>query len=428
MSLTLSPSQQRCLDAALTGHSIFITGGAGTGKSAMLHHLIIQLKARYPGSPKAVAVLAPTGVAALAVGGQTLHSWAGLKPLSEKEAAKHHCAKKPWLAVRVMVVDEISMVPGWLLDLLDRGGRMHRNPVLPFGGIQMIFCGDFLQLAPVDGKLCFHSAAWKSLAPQRFELSFAFRQGNDLAFAAMLSEIRIGEPSDTTLTALAQHRPREDNDIMPTKLYSTHRDVDTENAQRLEQLPGAPYSFLARDSGLQKILAKANSWSNAPTHLHLKVGAQVVLLKNLALSRGLVNGSRGVVTGFTASCEPVVRFAHETLPMKLETWTKTNEHGVEEASRVQYPLALAWALTIHKSQGMTLDCVHVDLRNDWTAPGMAYVALSRCRSLEGLSILGFTKGKIKANADALAFYQLDRPLESQTKRAKHLEEDAREDE
>jgi ATP-dependent DNA helicase PIF1 len=418
---TLSSEQERCVEAALAGLPIFVTGGAGTGKSATLEHLIARLKARYSGNPKAVAVVAPTGVAALNVKGQTLHSWGRFGQLTKEGAATHRLAREPWLSLRVMVIDEISMVADWLLDLLDRGGRMYHNRNLPFGGIQMIFCGDFLQLAPIEGRLCFHAASWKALNPRIMELSFAFRQGTDAVFAKMLAEIRLGTPCSETLAALCQVQSRVEDEgaIEATHLYARRANVDEENAKRLDALPGISSMFQAQDSGQSTAFQKADSWTNAPAKLVLKVNAQVVLLKNLDVTRGLVNGSRGVVVGF-AGMQPVVRFAcGETRALQMETWTKKDDHDREVARRTQYPLALAWALTIHKSQGMSMDAVHIDLSSGWSTPGMAYVALSRCRTLAGLSVRGLTAEKITASADALEFYY---PPSRPMKRAKHVPE------
>jgi ATP-dependent DNA helicase PIF1 len=405
----LSPEQRQAVSAAVVdGKSVLVTGGAGTGKSATLKEIIVGLQRRFGGRPGAVAVVAPTGVAAVNVGGTTIHSWAKLKLLDKARAAKMLGGDpRPWRSAKVMIIDEISMVADWLFELLDRLGRKHCNAELPFGGIQLVLCGDFLQLAPIDGKYCFESPAWNALDLQRFELSYAFRQGMDAEFARMLGEVHVGRASAQTLATLQQQRVvvmQEQADIVATQLYAVNRDVDAENSARLKLLPGPCITYTAQDSGVNAAFKKPEAWTNAPTKLELKQGAQVVLLKNLDVPGGLVNGSRGLVVGFANG--PVVRFVcGKTVTLKRETWTKKDDQDRDVATRKQFPLALAWALTIHKSQGMSLDRVRVNLDCNFAPCGLAYVALSRCRTLAGLTVSGLTGDKIKADPRALAFQQ-----------------------
>jgi ATP-dependent DNA helicase PIF1 len=407
----LSPEQQAAVEAAARGHSLFLTGGAGTGKSFTLQQIIAAAKRTYAHRPGAVAVVAPTGVAAVQVEGTTIHSW------------RH---------VQVLIIDEISMVPDWLLDLLDRMGRETpssssngKSKSKPFGGIQVILCGDFLQLPPVAGAFCFKSNAWKqTIAPQHcFELGYAYRQGADVEFASLLSEIRLGKRNDALLDALRQSSSssssstKSNNGIQPTRLYSKKMDVHAENMTHLNQLPAEPQVFAARDVGPEWAFdpktKKASTWTNAAARLTLKVDAQVVLLKNLDVGAGLVNGARGVVTGFSTHSAyseagiPVVRFACGiTMPVSYAKWTlaKADHPNEVVATRFQVPLDLAWAITIHKSQGMSLDLVETDLSECFDF-GMAYVALSRYRTLKGLTIKGLSGASIKAHAEAVKFHE-----------------------
>jgi ATP-dependent DNA helicase PIF1 len=220
----LSAEQGRAVSAALEGRSIWLTGGAGTGKSATLMAIIAGLQQRFGGMPGAVAVVAPTGVAALNVGGTTINSWAKLKLLDkEKAATLEKGDPRPLRQAQVIVIDEISMVADWLLEVMDRLGRQYCDEDQPFGGIQML-CGDFLQLAPVKGDYCFQSPAWRALSPQRFELAYAFRQGTDVVFARMLGEIRVGNLTAGTLAALRAGRAQDD--MKPTLLYAINKSVD----------------------------------------------------------------------------------------------------------------------------------------------------------------------------------------------------------
>ncbi len=418
----LSHEQQAPIAAALDGHSLLLTGGAGTGKSATLHALIKALRAKYAGRPGAVAVVAPTGVAALNVGGTTIHAWAKWAPMTREQATSKSFTPVPWRAVQVLVVDEVSMVSDWQLELMDRLGRAFRDKSKPFGGIQLVLCGDFLQLAPVEGALCFKSPVWAAARLQRFELTYAFRQGADGCFAAMLAEVRTGQPSDDTLAALQSGGAGDllHDNIEPTLLYTTNAKVDDENRTRLSQLASVAKRFVAQDSGEKNALKYASAWTNAPDTLDLKLDAQVVLLRNLDIAGGLVNGSRGVVVGFAGTDEPVVRFAcGATMTITRVTWTKKNDMERTVATRVQLPLALAWALTVHKAQGMSLDRVRVDLSGNFAPAGMAYVALSRCRTLAGLCVTGLTRGKICVDAGALAFYAAEGQVEQKRRKVMH---------
>jgi ATP-dependent DNA helicase PIF1 len=443
----LSPEQQSALDAAARGHSIFLTGGAGTGKSFTLKQIIAASRQKYANRPGAVAVVAPTGAAAIQVEGTTIHNWCGMQLIDKLGAERLKTWKhEAWRQVYVLVIDEVSMVADWMLDLLNRMGKETRSSSKPFGGIQVILCGDFLQLPPIVGSFCFHSNAWKeTITPDHcFELSYPYRQGADASFASMLSQVRLGKRDDALLEALRQppslQDPHDDDHtkiknttttthgIEPTRLYSKRIDVNSENMDKLNQLPTVAHLFVARDSGPEWAFEpkKAATWTNAAARLTLKVDAQVVLLKNLDIEAGLVNGARGVVTGFSPHSEPVVRFVSgATLTIHPAKWTlsKPDTPNLVQATRLQLPIDLAWALTIHKSQGMSLDLVETDLSECFDFGGMAYVALSRCRTLNGLRIKGLGPTSIKAHPEAIKFHeairlQTEQNKERPTKRCK----------
>lgn len=360
-----------------------------------------------------MAVVAPTGAAALQVGGTTIHSYFNLRTVNKQTAPTLQTwNRKAWFPLQVLILDEVSMVADWMLDLLDRMGRESRKQMeKPFGGVQVILCGDFLQLPPIGSQYCFKSKAWQALMLRTIELQFAYRQGSDQEFASLLLQVRMGNNSQALQDSLTHHRPTLDTTslgIEPTRLYCKRASVEQENMQKLNQLPGDTLSFSAQDNGPSWALDsnKISTWSNAPTHLSLKINAQVVLLKNLDIPGGLVNGSRGVVVGFSYSNEPVVRFLNgTTLTIERAKWTlahKDDPHHIL-ATRLQFPLDLAWAITIHKSQGMSLDCVYADL-TDCFQDGMAYVALSRCKTLQGLRVVGLSRETIRASQEAIAFY------------------------
>ncbi len=432
----LSAEQQAPVNAALNGKSIFLTGDAGTGKSFTLRQIIGEMHKKFSNRPGAVAVVAPTGAAAIQVEGTTIHRWAGIGIVTQEQAPKLAIWKRePWKKLHVLIIDEISMVADWMLNLLDRIGREARPDQrhLPFGGVQLILCGDFMQLSPIKGSYAFKSNAWAAAITRAncYELTYAYRHGNDHDFASMLAQVRLGKVDSSTLNALAAARkPALNQDIQPTRLYCKNEDVDAENMFHLNKLPEEATIYQARDHGPKHALDNVSSWSNAVTTLSLKTGAQVVLLKNINIQNGLVNGSRGVIVGFSDESKPVVRFAGDAglaIPIDLAKWTltKPDDPHIVIATRSQYPLALAWAITTHKAQGMSLDVVDVDLTKCF-AYGMAYVALSRCRTLQGLSVKGLTASSIMTNKEALAFHmsirretqtQVDQPSTSGTEEA-----------
>lgn len=404
----LSAEQERVLEVALSGANVFFTGSAGTGKSFTLRAVISALRHKH--GAEYVHVTASTGIAATHINGTTLHSFsaAGLGrdtvDVVCKKMVKNPGARKRWREAKVLVVDEISMIASGFFELLDKIGQKQRRSEQPFGGIQLVLCGDFLQLPAVKGgdTFLFDSPAWKRAITTTIQLKTVFRQREAL-FIALLQSVRLGKVTDE-VDALLRSRVVDftaTGDIQPTKLYSHRADVDEENARRLAELPGQSISFPAKDSGPNADTA-AKSFI-APTSLALKMGAQVILIQNIDPPH-LVNGSRGVVVGFDVrSHNPLVRFCNSTHEIKPNVWeAKRGDELV--VKREQIPLILGWALSIHKSQGMTLDLLETDISKCWDC-GQAYVALSRATSLGGLWLLGYSRQCIKADPRVIAYYE-----------------------
>ncbi|CEP61666.1 DNA helicase PIF1 LALA0_S03e08064g [Lachancea lanzarotensis] len=524
--LVLSEEQEYVIELAKKGHNLFYTGSAGTGKSVLLRVLIKTLRRKY--GNENVAVTASTGLAACNIGGITVHSFAGIglgqgdkKALLKKvKRSKKHCAR--WSEIHALVIDEVSMIDGDLLDNLDFIAKSLRKSWAPFGGIQIILSGDFFQLPPVNKnnnsatKFAFHAGAWKEAIESTIMLQKVFRQQGDAEFVRMLNEMRMGNISTETEADFKKlSRSLPEDDIIPAELYSTRNEVDRANMSRLNSLPGRCHTYNAIDGGIMKDeLQKQKLLSNflAPKELKLKIGAQVMMIKNM--DETLVNGSLGKIIDFidqttymfydtvkknpeieTSRLEsmiegkipvndnsdeddnnqkvirrksdkdsfcrvgsqlphdkldesifdflmtdtdnltvsqkrnierkkelleaikessggrklPFVRFltpdgSSRLVLVQPEDWAVEDEHQKPLVSRIQLPLMLAWALSIHKSQGQTLPKVKVDLRRIFEK-GQAYVALSRATCREGLQVLNFNKSKVQAHESVIEFYR-----------------------
>ncbi|XP_067892471.1 ATP-dependent DNA helicase PIF1 [Heterodontus francisci] len=405
----LTKEQSHVLGMILKGKNIFFTGSAGTGKSFLLKRIVGALP------PKSTYTTASTGVAACHIGGTTLHSFAGIgsgkAPLQQcVELAQRSGILRHWQSCKHLIIDEISMVEGEFFDKLEAVARIVRKCNEPFGGIQLIVCGDFLQLPPVTQnkekyKFCFQAKSWQKCIHVNMELTDVRRQ-TDKKFIAMLQAIRLGRcPEEVAVQLINTANQKIDQDgILATRLCTHKDDVELTNKQRLQQLTGELHTYEAVDSD-PMFVQILNTQCPVGQTLQLKKGAQVMLTKNLDVERGMVNGARGVVIGFEPGNKPLprVRFlCGVTETIKPERWM-VKALGGTYLTRHQLPLKLAWAISIHKSQGMSLDCVEISLSRVFES-GQAYVALSRARSLEGLRVMDFDRKVVHANTDVLRFY------------------------
>lgn len=405
----LTPGQYSCLLDIMEKRNVLITGPAGTGKSFLLKFLKEKLGAR-------LRVVATTGVAAVNVGGSTLHSWAGIG-LGEGTAAELASAilENPRATARIrktatLAVDEVSMLDADLFCRLDEAFRIVRRKSTPFGGIQMVFFGDFLQLPPVAGQrgtaqFAFQSPSWEASKIAVHQLTDVVRQ-KDAIFVETLSRVRMGLVDSLVRQVLSSRIGAEDPNpkIEPVVLECRNVDVDAFNRARLDALPGVETSIPAVDSGEPRFVSSLDKSCLAPADLRLKVGAQVMLLKNLDVEGGLVNGSVGIVQSIGESAVRVDFGDAGTCEVQPARWSLCDGDGNVLSTRDQLPLRLAYAITIHKSQGCTLTKAKVNLRSAF-AYGQSYVALSRVRDLSGLYIEDIRWESIMASPDALAFYR-----------------------
>jgi ATP-dependent DNA helicase PIF1 len=405
----LTEEQESVCAAALRGESLFFTGNAGTGKTTTMKELIERLTQR--GSGK-VFVTASTGAAAVLCKGTTLHSFAGIG-LGKEDARKlimklSKAARKRWGQASTLVIDEISMIDGTLLDKIDAVGRAARGSSRPFGGVQVIVSGDFMQLPPVKvSRFAFEADVWSTaFGANQFCLTRVFRQ-SDQSFVSLLNELRVGRASPATCATLQATAARglgAVDGIEPTKLFARNVQVDAINKQRLLELRGATTTLRAIDEGDVRRIEQCSY----PAELHLRIGAQIMLLKNIDVEKKLINGSRGKVLAIQRKDGVIDSIKCSFLD--AEEWNvKRDDATVEEAgkvlaSRSQFPLRLAWALSIHKSQGQTINLLDCDLQGCFE-DGQAYTALSRAKDLEHLVVRNFSPGVVRASSKCLAFDQ-----------------------
>ena len=406
----------RILDA---GASVFLTGAPGAGKTYVLNEFVKQARAR----GASVAVTASTGIAATHLNGQTIHSWSGV---GVAEAMTDSLLKqiktrrgKRIRATDILVIDEISMMHAWLFDMVDQACRAVRRNPEPFGGLQVVMSGDLFQLPPVahvkrDRELVVpppemvamheryeragrnpegfvtESLVWPELNPVVCYLTEQHRQDSG-QLLDVLTDIRRGVVSDADRAALDARigvEPAEDD--VAVYLFPNNRQTDELNDRKLAQIDSREHVYEAQASGPVHLIKRLKSTMLAPELLTLKVGAAVMALRN-DTNQQYVNGSLGTVVDFVANRDgdeyPMVRFDNgHIVIMQPAAWEMMDGETVL-ASVKQVPLRCAWAITIHKSQGMTLDRARMDLRRTF-APGMGYVALSRIESMDGLYLDG----------------------------------------
>ena len=428
----LDIKQMNVLDKFKLGENIFVSGPAGTGKS----HLIKILKMYSILLSKKMQVTAMTGCASqlLKMDSKTIHSWAGIGIYNNTFESIYismckRGRKKIWGEIDILVCDEVSMMSKKLFELLDYIGKRVRRNNKPFGGIQLIFSGDFYQLPPIcgensdpeDGKFCFESLLWKDTFPETTNLTKIYRQ-DDRKFTTILNQIRIGEPSRAAINILRKRMiPCKLKDIKPTMVLPRRNVVDRINQREHSKLPiekSKKYKPTILEESdklttpLEKILEKKDIsekqyqkelkyhkklWASLNS-IEIRVGDQVMCTHNI--NEQLVNGTRGVVIDIQEN--PIVKLVDGTVTEIVPyVWTHERIPGL---SFKLMPLMYAWALTIHKCQGTTLDLCIIDVGSGIFEYGQTYVALSRVKSLNGLYITSLNPSKIKVNPKVKAFY------------------------
>lgn len=413
----LSDDQQRCYDAVAQGKNLFITARAGAGKSFLINYIIENIK-------KQVLLCASTGISATLIGGRTLHSQFLINPdQNPMESAMSILASEKRLRKilysKILIIDEISMVSDKLLNCVDKILQIVRSNKKPFGGLQVIFCGDFLQLPPVfkdtncDGTYCIYSDAWQNANIENFLLTTNHRQDSDTKFYDLLTKIRYNMADNEVVSIL---KGREKNpDEKAIRLYSTNNEAAIYNNKMFSKLDKSTTHkydmYISGDSGVVNNFLKNSLFEE---HLELRLNARVMLLINKEVGKKyFCNGSLGTVVGFKKD-KPIVCFdglgelAIDThIIQQYERITGEDgltRNGEELLYMEQIPLKLAYAITIHKSQGQTFTSAVVDCSRIFTC-GQVYVALSRIKSLDGLFIKGFTINKSRCDPTMVEWYK-----------------------
>ncbi len=402
-------TQEQAFKIMKTGVNVYLTGSAGSGKTFLLNKYIAYLAEH----DIACAVTASTGIAATHMNGMTIHSWSGIgirNFLDEKGFEQLEEKKYLWKRfekARVLIIDEVSMLHASQLDMVEKVCRRFKRNDKPFGGLQVILSGDFFQLPPVNSQnddnlsgMIFKSASWQILNPAICYIEEQHRQVDDTLsdILNMIRENRIEEKHFNLL----KDRIGVDlkNGIKATKLYTHNVNVDEINNIELSLIENEERISTMTSSGPEALVEILKKSCLAHEKLKLKVGAEIMCIKN-NFEAGYVNGSRGKIIDFEKETgNPIVELYNgRKISLKTELWA-IEEDGKIKASVSQIPLRLAWAITIHKSQGMSLDNALIDLSRTFSY-GMGYVALSRVRTLDGISLVGFNVDSLKVDPQVL---------------------------
>lgn len=400
-------TQDQALAILKTGANVFLTGEPGSGKTHTVNAYITYLR-EHGIEP---SVTASTGIAATHVGGMTIHSWSGvgirrsLSPYELDALMSKESLVKRLNAAKVLIIDEISMLDAVVLDTVERAVRLIRNRPEPWGGLQVIFVGDFFQLPPIPQKgegparFAFEGDAWRRTNPIVCYLSEQHRQ-DDGAYLSTLGAIRKGDVGEEIYEHLKTRHAEVPEDVEVTRLYTHNADVDRMNDEALGRIEGQSRTYAMDALGNKQLVEGLKKSCISPESLSLKVGAAVMFTKN-NFEAGYVNGTLGTVTAFERDTgRPIVRIRSGELITATPAEWAIEDSGKILAKVIQIPLRLAWAITIHKSQGMSLDAAHMDLSRAFEY-GQGYVALSRVRAMEGLYLAGLNARALEVHPHVL---------------------------
>jgi len=396
---TLNDCQKNALNEIDNNQNIFITGSPGTGKSYLINSICRLLTYRN----KEYGLTATTGCAAYNIQGTTIHSLFGMNIYSDNlEEHYQFLLRKRTVVFKkiknldVLIIEEISMLNDVLYNFLDSLLKLIKNTDKPFGGIQLIFVGDFYQLPPINGKYCFTSEKWKEANLKMITLKTIIRQKDDELFQYILQRIQKGNVSSKIISYLEELKKTEfKNNIQPTKLYPINIDVDKINAKELSKLNDG------------RIFIEYNAKSNCDIknelyNIRMCKDAQIMITRNVDIPNGIVNGTRGIILGVFVEYITILTNDNKTVNI---TYYQEFLDNIKKKSITFMPIKLAYALSIHKSQGMTIDCIEIDLGNNIFEYGQAYTAISRGRCLKNIKIINISKKSFKTNKIVDIFYE-----------------------
>lgn len=427
----LNDSQTLALNAVKEGKSVFITGSPGTGKSFLLKSIIEYLN----DNSKTVAITASTGCSSTLIGGQTIHSYLSMgigNTTTDKIVARTKGQKGKYMKIlklEALILDEISMIDDNTFDMISSVLKKIRDNSTPFGGIQVILVGDFCQLSPVSGNFCFTSAEWNELKPECVQLKELIRQKDDVVFQNILQEIRFGKCSKQTEKTLIELQNTKFKNIKPTKLYSLNRDVSQINQREFDILYLKTNNVLSETANIiqcsplsisnlrltttittcdedSKNIYKYNALSNDKAAklddytIQLFKGLQVMVTRNINFDTNLINGTIGIVTHLTKISVCI----KDTKGITHTIFYHTDKNENTKIQHQFMPIKLAYAISIHKSQGATLDAIEVDGSTFIFASGQLYTALSRARDMSSIRLMNFDRGSIMCNKIVKDFY------------------------
>jgi ATP-dependent DNA helicase PIF1 len=402
----LSPEQNHALELLRSGENVFLTGGAGSGKSYLIRHFMQEL------DPKQTPILASTGAAAVLLGGRTFHSFFGLGIMeggvdaTYERGSKDHRLLNRLKKVEGVIIDEISMIPGAALMVAEALSQKARDSKLPWGGMRVISVGDFAQLPPVTRTgardWAFLNEVWQRSGFQICQLSHNQRV-QDNEFLDVLADVRYGKVTQRVFDFLSEHVHPHDEEAAGTRLFGRRDMSENFNQKKLSEIRETEVTIDAIYIGSEKHIETLIKVAPVPQKLTLKIGCKVIFLQNDPQKRW-INGTRGTVTKIEVDKITVKKEPGREVSVDKSSFSMLDAEGNVTATAIQFPLALAYATTIHKSQGATLDELWCDLRSLWE-PGQAYVALSRLRTSAGLKLVGWNPRSIIVDPKVLEFYQ-----------------------
>jgi ATP-dependent exoDNAse (exonuclease V) alpha subunit len=396
----MNEKQLEAFNVVKNGENLFLSGSAGTGKSFTIKKIVEYLE----NNNLNYGLTALTGCAASLINGQTLHSFLllgidkSLKDIYNDLSKKYIPKFKSLKSLNTLIIDEISMMSNELIELINELFKLIKSNLLPFGGIQVILVGDFHQLPPIRGNYCFTSPVWDELKLHNIILTDLIRQKDDLVLQEILEELRIGTISDKTFETLKSlNKTKFIGDIKPTKLFPVNTNVDKINNREFEKL----VKINDGNTTTYKALANYKVDNIESFNVCLTLNAQIMVIRNLCVENHLVNGTRGIVVGLLDKCV-IIKDINNNIH-HINYYTDLHKNKKHYISFM--PLKLAYAISIHKSQGSSIDCLELDLGNDIFVSGQTYTALSRATNIKNIRIINIEKNSFFVNKKIIDFYK-----------------------